>query len=168
MAPFSLNVPLPGRVLGLIDDLQASLPSTTATPRAQPTLVIKRLGDADPDVLTTTLRRHLRGTGPFDLAVTGLDAFERPPTGRGPVVYLIVESRPLRTLHETLCAAFEPAPDIEGAAYVPHVTVARGGGEDVLELLGDHELEPVQWRASELLLWDARDEVPAAHLGLPL
>jgi hypothetical protein len=191
---FSLNVPLPPAVDGIGNQLADSSASLGRI-RTRHTLVCKRFADGDvPDPaelpgvagasnsidtpsppreaalerLCVPLRSHLAPTDPFDLALTSVDAFETPASGAGPVVYLAVESPPLVRLHRRLCAAFGAADGVEGDAYVPHVTLARGTDPTaVRDALGaDLEATPVRWRADALTVYDAQFREVAATLAL--
>jgi len=190
---FSLNVPLPPAVDGIGNQL-AERPTSLGRLRTRHTLVCKRFADGDvpdpaelPDVadaasidtpsppreaalerLCATLRAHLASTDPFDLALTGVDAFETPASGAGSVVYLVVESPPLVRLHRRLCAAFGAADGVEGDAYVPHVTLARGTDPPAVRDALDTDLEatPVRWRADALTVYDAQFREVAATLAL--
>jgi hypothetical protein len=191
---FSLNVPLPPAVDGIGNQLADSSASLGRI-RTRHTLVCKRFADGDvPDPtelpgvagasnsidmpsppreaalkrLCTTLRAHLASTDPFDLALTGVDAFETPASGAGPVVYLAVESPPLVRLHRRLCTAFGAADGVEGDAYVPHVTLARGTDPTAVRDALDTDLEatPVRWRADALTVYDAQFREAAATLTL--
>jgi len=191
---FSLNVPLPPAV----DRLGHQLADSSASPsrlRTRHTLVCKRFADGDvPDPaelpgvagasnstdpppppreaalerLCTTLRAHLASTDPFHLALTGVDAFETPASGAGPVVYLAVESLPLVRLHRRLCATFGAADGVEGDSYVPHVTLARGTDPASVrdELDVDLETTPIRWRVDALSVYDAQFREVAATLAL--
>jgi hypothetical protein len=191
---FSLNVPLPPAVDGIGNQLADSSASLGRI-RTRHTLVCKRFADGDvPDPaelpgvagasnsidtpsppreaalqqLCTTLRAHLASTNPFDLALTGVHAFETPASGAGTVVYLAVESPPLVRLHRRLCAAFGVADGVEGDAYVPHVTLARGTDPLAVRDALDTDLEatPVRWRADALTVYDAQFREVAATLTL--
>ncbi|MUW15132.1 2'-5' RNA ligase family protein [Halorubrum sp. CBA1125] len=182
---FSLNVPLPPAVTDLAGDLHPKLEGFDRV-RERHTLVCKRFGVDDvsdrvadhvadgvggpsadpprppkPDALAAlreALRPLLAGTDPFEVAVTGLDAFESPASGSGPVVYLAVESDVLVRLHRRLCAAYGAIEGIEGDGYVPHVTLARGGDPDAsgeaIDRLVEREFEPIRWRVHALDLYD--------------
>ena len=191
---FSLNVPLPPAVDGIGNQLADSSASLGRI-RTRHTLVCKRFADGDvPDPaevpgvadasdsidtppppreaalkrLCVPLRSHLASTDPFDLALTGVDAFETPASGAGPVVYLAVESPPLVRLHRRLCAAFGAADGVEGNSYVPHVTLARGTDpasvRDALDV--DLETTPIRWRVDALSVYDAQFREVAATLAL--
>lgn len=163
---FSLNVPVPGRLRRLADELAPVLaPLGTVVDR--PTLVLKRLGDRPDPGLEKRARRVLAGAAPFEAAATRLDAFEDPPSGPAPVVYLAIEAPELGRLHADLCEAFEPATGIEADDYVPHVTLARGGDpDDVRRALGT-AVEPVRWRVEALVFYDGRYREPVGRLPLP-
>lgn len=159
---FSLNVPVPDRVARLAAGLAADC--RTATVRTRHSLVLKRLGEGAHRALAARAREALAGTTPFAVRVTGLGAFERPPSGAAPVVYLAVESPALVGVHDRLCRTFEPVPGLEGDAYVPHVTVARGGdARDVL----DADVEPREWTVDRLVVWDGTYDEPIESVSLP-
>lgn len=165
---FSLNVPLPGTARRRIEDLRPYL-SDFETVREEPTLVVKRFGERAPEAyarLEKQVRAAVRGTAPFEVRLDGLDAFEAPAAGPAPVVYLAVESPGLATLHASLVDTFDAVSGIEGEAYVPHVTLARGGDVAALESLEDIPVEPIEWTVTELWLWDDRLGEPAARLSL--
>ena len=165
----SLNVPAPGRVERLAADLHpALLPFSTV--RERHSLVVKRLGEVEPAGLETRVREALAGEPAFEARVAGVGSFEEPAAGPGPVVYLAVESPGLVALHRRLCAEFGPAPGIEGDDYVPHVTLARGGGSEAAAAaarLVAAGVEPVTWTVRELVLYDARVGEPVGRVRLP-
>jgi len=171
---FSLNVPVPGRVRRLAGDLHPDLARFDRI-RERHSLLAKRFDTAlDDDAdslprlrerLRPLLRRH--GAGGIDLRVTGLDHFETPPRGPGPVVYLTVESPDLHALHRRLCDAFGAVDGMEADDYVPHVTLARGGTvADADDLAERRSIDPVAWTAGELLIRDSRYREDAARLPL--
>ncbi|MFC5277542.1 2'-5' RNA ligase family protein [Halorubrum rubrum] len=192
---FSLNVPLPPAVGRLADDLQPKLSGFDRV-RDRHTLVCKRFGvddvtaGAEPapgadaregldgdgapprsvalDRLRDRLRRPLAGTPPFAVEVTGVDAFDSPASGSGPVVYLAVESEGLVRLHRRLCAVFGVVDGIEGDAYVPHVTLARGGGpaSETIDRLRRIGFDPIRWRVHALDLYDPAFREIAATIEL--
>ncbi len=171
---FSLNVPVPGRVRRVAGDLHPELARFDRL-RERHSLLLKRFDtalDDDADSLPR-LRERLRpllsrqGGGGLDLRVTGLDYFETPPHGPGPVVYLTVESADLRALHHRLCGAFGAVTGMEGTEYVPHVTLARGGRiVDAADLADRRAIDPVEWTAGELRIHDSRYREDAARLPL--
>jgi 2'-5' RNA ligase len=154
-------------VATLASDLAGRLPAARARTRGRHTLVVKRLGDGDHAQLSARARDALRGSPTVAARVAGVDLFERPASGPSPVVYLRVESPGLQQLHETLAAAFPPVAGIEGADYVPHVTVARGGNPDRARELVETEVDPIEWTVDELVFWDADREQPGSRLSLP-
>ncbi|QHS18200.1 2'-5' RNA ligase family protein [Halopenitus persicus] len=190
---FSLNVPLPPAVDRLANDRHPDLVAFDRV-RERHTLVCKRFGSGDledvgggldgggggyggdpdrgrrRDRAVTRLRERLRpviaGTDPLDLSITGIDYFEEPARGPGPVVYLRVESDDLDRLHRRLCRAFDPVPGIEGEAYVPHVTLARGGPVDRAEALAESEIDRIEWRARSLTIYDPDFREPAGTVSL--
>ena len=175
---FSLNVPVPGAVKRLASDLQPRLLDFEQV-RDDHTLVVKRfpegeLANGHPEHQLATLQERLRpvisGLPAVEAKVTGVDAFEQPVRGDGPVVYLRVESPGLHRIHRTLTDAFGVVDGLEGDDYTPHVTLARGGSTAAAaaaEQLREQEIEPVTWTVSELVIWDARHRKPAARFGLP-
>jgi len=74
-----------------------------------------------------------------------------------------VESPELHRLHERLCEAFDPVPDMEGEGYVPHVTVARSG--DAAALLDRAPPAPREWTVERLVI-RGRDG-PVETVALP-
>ncbi|RLM56742.1 2'-5' RNA ligase family protein [Halobellus sp. Atlit-31R] len=169
---FSLNVPVPGEVGRLAAELHPELTRFERL-RDRHTLVAKRFDTAlDPDAgslprLRERLRPLLRGCGGIELRVTGLDYFETPARGPGPVVYLAVESPSLHGLHGELCESFGAVAGMEGDAYVPHVTLARGGrNDDADDLVARTEINPIAWTAGELRIWDSRYREAAARIPL--
>ncbi|MFB6172020.1 MAG: 2'-5' RNA ligase family protein [Haloarculaceae archaeon] len=159
---YSLNVPVPDEVSRLAAGL--GLTCQTADVRTRPTLVGKRLGDGAYGPLAREARDVVAGTAPFAARVTSIDAFQDPPNGRAPVVYLTVESPGLDALHDRLCAAFDPVPRMEGEAYDPHVTIARGG--DARDLL-DESIDPISWSVDHLVFWDGAHHEPVESVALP-
>ncbi len=133
-----------------------------ATPRDRHTLVVKRLETTNPTVVARRLRTTLTGTSPLAAAVTSVDIFDDPQTGRGPLAYLRVESPGLETLHETLCETFSPIEGIEGPAYIPHITIARGGDVDQLQ----HRNVDIEWTIDSLVLWSANHNEPVERIAL--
>ncbi len=167
---YSLNVQVPAPVAKLASDLARELPGARARTRDEHTLLIKRLGGQDgfeAERLPSRVREAIAGTAPIQVAVTGVDVFEEPETGTGPVVYLAVESPGLVALHERLCAVFEPVEHLEGEGYVPHVTIARGGELAAARQLAEREVEQVTFEVSELVIWDAKRSVPTTRFSLP-
>ncbi len=165
---YSLNVPPPSAVTRLAGELARELPRARTRQRGQHTLVGKRLGDGDGARLATQIDTELTGVEPFELQVTGIDLFETAPTGSAPVVYLTVESPPLKALHERLCTMFDPVAGLEGDDYTPHVTIARGGELATARRLAEREIEPVRWTADRLSVWDSHRHVSVREFSLPL
>ncbi|WP_123622242.1 2'-5' RNA ligase family protein [Halorubrum sp. CSM-61] len=120
------------------------------------------------DALREDLRPLLAGTDPFPVAVTGIDVFDAPASGSGPVLYLVVESDALVRIHRRLCGAYGAIEGIEGDEYVPHVTVARGGNPEpgVVAGLVGAEFEPIRWRVHALDLYDPEYREVAASIEL--
>ena len=168
---FSLNVPVPGRVERLASDLHPALTSFDSI-RERHSLVVKRFDttlDADADSLPRLrerLRGTLRGVDPFEIRTDGIDAFEVPTKGPGPVVYLAIESPGLFDLHDRLCAEFGTVPKMEGEEYTPHVTLARGGRIDDARALVERDIEAVRWTVDEVRVWDGRYREDAARIPL--
>ena len=136
------------------------------------TLVIKRLpGDEHQTIgpIRERTRSALHGSAPFEVKIDGIGSFEQPVTGPAPVVYFTVESPGLRRLHERLVEEFEAIPGLEGADYVPHITLARGGEIHPQQLteLCNHEIEPLSWSVERLVFWDERQQLPMGDIRLP-
>lgn len=165
---FSLNVPVPGAVSRVAADLEPELVGSGMEVRERHGLLVKRFEGVDSlHRLRSRLREVLVGEPAFEARITGVDAFERPVRGDGPVVYLAVESPGLLALHGRLVDAFGAVEGLEGEGYVPHVTLGRGGRVDTLERLRSTDVEPVTWTVSELAIWDARYGEIVARIGLP-
>jgi hypothetical protein len=165
---YSLNVPVPVRVGALARDLGSNLGSARVRTRGEHTLVAKRLvGDEGYAHLEARAREALRGAPAFEARVTEVGVFEQAASGPSPVVYLAVESPGLERLHERLSETFDPVPDVEGDAYVPHVTVARGASPDLVDRLRDAAFDPVEWSVTELVFWDAERGQQVSTLSLP-
>jgi 2'-5' RNA ligase len=164
---YSLNVPVPGEVERLAAELHPRLLAFDRI-RDRRTLVCKRFeGERSLARLRERLREPLAGAPAFEVRVAGIDYFETPARGPGPVVYLAVESPGLLALHDRLCDAFGAIEGIEGDDYVPHVTLARGGSLDAATDLRTLEIEPVTWTASSVTLWNAKFRESAATIRLP-
>lgn len=164
---YSLNVPVPPAAERLAADLHPQLVAFDRI-RERHSVVCKRFeaDAADYDHLRERLRVALSPTPAFEARVTGIDTFETPTHGPGPVVYLAVESPGLWELHDRLCQVFEPVTRLEGADYTPHVTVARGGSLDAAKrLLGP--VESLEWTVTELQFWDATQKLVAGRVSLP-
>jgi 2'-5' RNA ligase len=167
---YSLNVPVPGAVARLASDLARELPRARERTRDDHTLVVKRLDAGDADAfqrVAARVREALTCQPPFEVAVTGVERFTDPPSGPAPVVYLAVDSPELRGLHTRLTEVVDPVPDLEGEAYVPHVTVARGGDPEAAAALADRAIDPVTWSVEDLVFWDAERGQPAGRVSLP-
>ena len=166
---YSLNVPVPPAVERLAADLHPQLVAFDRI-RDHHTLVGKRFeADEDEyDYLRERLRGALSPTPAFEAQVTGVDAFETPTYGPGPVVYLAVDSPGLQDLHRRLVAAFGAVDDdLEGPAYVPHVTLARGGDATALDGLRNLDIDPITWTVSELHLWSRARRETLWRVSLP-
>ncbi|MDZ5810679.1 2'-5' RNA ligase family protein [Halorubrum sp. AD140] len=176
---FSLNVPIPPAIGDVAADLHPKLSGFDRV-RDRHTLVCKRFGEADVSdeatssrsealaTLREDLRPRLARTDPFEVAVTGVDVFDAPAAGSRPVVYLAVESDGLVRLHRRLCAAYGAIEGIEGDAYVPHVTVARGGSPEpgVVADLVAAAFDPIRWRVHALEVYDPEFREVVATLEL--
>jgi 2'-5' RNA ligase len=159
---YSLNAPVPAEISRLARGLASNC--FDATPRERHTLVVKRLGDGEPRNLASEVRSRIVGTDPFSARVTGVDTFEDPATGRGPVAYLRIESPGIERLHRRLCERFDPAEGIEADDYVPHITVARGG--DAGRLAGT-DLDR-EWTVDALVVWSSEYREPVERIALPV
>lgn len=169
VVPFSLNVPVPGRVKRLAADLEPDLYRFDRV-RQRHTLIVKRFGERTPAeyaTLESRVRRTLSGAPAFEARVAGIDAFEQPVWGPGPVVYLGIESPGLIALHDRLCAAFSTVEEIEGENYTPHVTLARGGSPEMARRLCERGIDPVTWTVEDLALWDGTHKEVVSRVSLP-
>lgn len=172
---FSVNVPVPGVIRRLANDLQPRL-LDFETIRDDHTLVVKRFPDNElasgrPEHQVATLQERLRpvidGLPAVEAKVAEIDSFDQPVRGDGPVVYLRVESPGVHRIHHTLVDTFGEIDALEGDDYTPHITLARGGSTAAAEQLQKQEIEPITWTISELVIWDAKHQRPAARFGLP-
>jgi 2'-5' RNA ligase len=161
---YSCNVPVPPAVSRLARGLATNV--YEAIPRDRHTLVLKRFEDENPRTLTRQVRRALEGTSPFEARTAGIGLFRDPPTGRGPVAYIRIESPALLEIHDTLCSVVDPVEDFEGDDYDPHVTIARGG--DAGRLAGASTGESISWTVDSLIVWAATHDEPARRISLPL
>lgn len=193
---YSVNVPVPWAVERRAAALEPELGPFESI-RDRHTLVVKRLDGRDLDDLhriRERLRPALRGVAPFDLRVTGIDAFDDPPLGTGPVVYLAVEAvgdadrdgaagsdasgeptgsagDPLEAVHDRLVREFGAVSGLEGADYVPHITLARGwtGRGDpsgTVDRLRERDVDPIRWTVDELGIWTREYKEIAARVPL--
>ncbi|GAA0473552.1 2'-5' RNA ligase family protein [Halococcus dombrowskii] len=136
--------------------------------RERHSLVCKRFESEDYAHLSERVRRVLDGTTSIEARVTGIELFEEPVRGPGPVVYLAVASPGLVAIHERLVDTFGAIADLEGEAYVPHITLARGGSVDRAEALRSRTVDPIEWSISELRFYDAIHDERAGTLSLPV
>ena len=168
---FSCNVPIDGAVGERAGEIAHQLPEARARVRGERTLVCKRLGrDVAPHEyheLEARAREAIRGTPAFQARVTGVDCFEAPERGAGPVVYLAVESPELQRLHCRLCDVVDPVAGLEGEAYVPHVTVARGGSLERAREVCAEAFDPITWTVTDLVFWDAERDRAVSRVSLP-
>lgn len=165
---YSLNVPVPGAIAERAWALRSQLLDFEQL-RDELTLVIKRLpveSGIELDSELPSIRDTLSGVDPFPVSLTGIDTFCTPPAGSAPVVYFVVESPAIHSIHERFIQEYGVVPDIEGEAYTPHITLARGGGQstDITAI----ELEPITWTVDRLLVWDSKRSLPAAEFALPV
>jgi len=169
MDVYSVSVPVPGSIERLAEELRPALLGFDAI-RDRHTLVCKRLGDAPAGGvprLREQVRTALAGAPAFEIRISGIDYFEYPTRGEGPVVYFDVESPGLWRLHERLVGAFSAIEELEGEDYSPHITLARGGSVADAERLAARDVEPVTWSVSKLLLWDATYAETVTEFSLP-
>ncbi|WP_380680288.1 2'-5' RNA ligase family protein [Salinigranum sp. GCM10025319] len=167
---FSLNVPVPGSVARVAADLQPVLVDAGVERfRDRHSLVVKRFEEEESlPRLRERLRTALRKEPAFEARVTGVDTFEDPPRGPGPVVYLTVDSPGLVALHGRLVDRFGAIAGLEGDGYTPHVTLGRGGvfdSDTLADLSG--RVDPVTWTVSELAVYDSRYRETVSRLSLP-
>lgn len=171
---FSLNVPVPGEVARRASELYPRLVDFDQQ-RDHHTLVVKRFDEStlpasQPELQLATLQQRLpqllSGTPAFEAAVGELGFFADPARGPGPVVFLTVDSPGLRRLHERLVDAYGAVEGLEGTAYVPHITLARGGSVADAERLAG-EIDAISWTVSQLQLWDSRYREAVSRYSLP-
>ena len=174
---YSLNVPLPGAIYDRLHGLLPHLQGCTQR-RRDPTLVCKRLsatGEAEPPAvghLRTELAPVITAagaalTGGCAVTIAGVGTFETPPSGAAPVLYLAVDSPDLLRLHRALCAQLEPVAGIEGPAYVPHVTVARGCPPASIADATAASVAPLSFHVDALELYDSRYRAAVTRFALP-
>jgi 2'-5' RNA ligase len=164
---YSVNVPVPGRVRELAESLYPELVGFE-TVREEHSCLLKRLGETDHVAqLQHRTHRALEGAPAVEAKITGLDYFADPPLGAAPVVYLAVESPGLERLHADLVETFGAVDGLEGADYVPHGTLARGGDEEAARRLADRDIEPITWTVTELEFWDGTYKLPVSRVRLP-
>ena len=119
----------------------------------EPTLVIKRFERKDLDGhMESEIKFLLENVEPFNVKIGNLKKFDVAVRGSSPVLYLEIKSPGMKALHETLVSAFGCVKGIEGENYIPHITLARGGGKEDINfsvLPGS-----TQWTAKMLEFWD--------------
>ncbi len=168
---YSVNVPVPPAVRRLASELRPALRGfDRVRPARTRTLVLKRLPATDRRTYLQAARdakAALAGTPPFDIRVTGVDVFWDPPRGPAPVAYLSVEGQELQAIHERLLEVFDPVEGLEGADYVPHVTLARGGSAEAVDPLEGREIDPVQVTVDTLELYDSDHAERIESISLP-
>jgi 2'-5' RNA ligase len=166
---YSLNVPVPGRVRQLANDLHPHLAGFDKRPRDH-TLLLKRLDATTPSDrhrVQRQVRDALRGLPPFAVRIDAIDYFEQPTAGTSPVVYLTVDSPGLVDAHDRLAAELGTYQGLGGDDYVPHVTLARDGTVADAEAAADVDIDPVEWTVERLQFYDAHLEEPAGEIRLP-
>lgn len=166
---YSLNVPVPGEVERLAEELRPELFGFDAI-RDRHTLLCKRLGEEPPGGvarLREQVRTALVGAPAFEVRISGIDYFEVPTFGTAPVLYFSVESPGLWRVHRRLVEAFGAVDELEGDDYTPHITLARDGTAADAQRLAELDIEPVTWSVSHLELWDATYKEAVAEFSLP-
>jgi 2'-5' RNA ligase len=163
---FSLNAPVPGTVARLAGDLRARLLAFDRL-RDRHTLVVKRFEERDDAAVRRRLRRAMHPTPAFEARTDGIGVFADPPAGAAPVVYLRVESPGLRDLHDRLVDEFGAIEGLEGEAFVPHVTLARGGSLSDARALAGTPVDDVTWTVSRLVVWDPTYREQVGSVSLP-
>ena len=136
--------------------------------RERPSLVCKRFESDEYDRLYERTRRALAGTPAVRARATTIESFEDPVRGPGPVVYLAIESPGLLAIHERLVEEFGAIAALEGAEYVPHITLARGGSTEQVRELRALDIDPIEWTISELVFYDAVHDERISTVSLPL
>ena len=166
---YSLNVPVPGRVRRLANELHPQLAAFAHRP-SDHTLLCKRLDATTPSErhrIQRQVREALAGLPPFAVRVTGIDYFENPTSGTSPVVYLAVESPGLDEAHDRLVAELGSIDGLGGDDYRPHVTLARDGRLEDAEVAAGVDVDPIEWTVDRLEFYDAHLEEPAGEIRLP-
>lgn len=167
---YSVNAPVPPEVERVARGLEEPLRGFDRVVD-EFTLVVKRLGRRRREDLARaarTIEEVLGGWGLLAARTGSLGIFADPPAGRGPVVYISVESPGLSALHAELLEAVGTVnPDVEGVNYVPHITIARGGNRTELDAVTDLEVRTVDWTIDSLSLFDAKHGQPTRRFSLP-
>lgn len=163
---YSLNVPVPGEVKRFAAKLYPRLTGFERV-RERHSLVVKRFETDDLHRLSKHVRRTLADVPAFEMRTTGIDSFDDPVRGPGPVVYLAVESPEIFDLHNQLVERFGAIADLEGPAYVPHVTLARDGSRQQARRLREYDVSPIEWTVSTVAIYDAVREEIADTVSLP-
>jgi 2'-5' RNA ligase len=173
---YSVNAPVPEGVHEVADDLRPALSGfDRVRERRERTLLLKRLPADDRKELRevwSDAKTALRGAPVVEARVSEVGAFENPPNGSSPVVYLAVESPGIHRIHGMLCEAFDPVPVMEGGDdYDPHVTLARDAdgfrGQRALDSVLGRSVGPVTWTIDELYCFDAEHGERVDTLSLP-
>ncbi|MFW6153301.1 MAG: 2'-5' RNA ligase family protein [Halobacteriota archaeon] len=158
---YSLNAPVPDEAIEVCERYRDRLGRFERV-TTEHSLLVKRFHRRSPgdiERLAVELDDRLAHWSPIPARIDRFDVFVDPPAGRGPVVYLHVESRGLVSLHRDLVDAYGTVvPVIEGDRYVPHVTVARGGERTEIASITGVSFDPIDWTIDELRLWDGRYE----------
>jgi hypothetical protein len=162
-AAYSLNASVPGEGKRLASELFPRLVAFERV-REEHTLLLKRFESAGPNregtelaTLEKRVRSTLVGVSAFEARIAGIDCFEEPIRGPGPVLYFTIESSGLDRVHRQLVAEFGAVAGLEGEAYTPHVTLARGGSiEAARKVMEGVEIDPIEWTVSELRFFDPR------------
>lgn len=168
---YSLNVPVPPAVRDFAEELRPALVGfeRIREPRTH-TLVLKRLPAADRREYLEDERRArgaLTGAPAVEARIAELGVFWEPPNGPGPVLYLAVESPGLIDLHERLVEELDAVAEMEGEAYTPHVTLARGGDRSTIEGLLSRDIDPIRFTVTELAFYDGRHGERIDTISLP-
>jgi 2'-5' RNA ligase len=166
---YSLNVPVPGRVRRLASDLHPNLVAFDSQP-SDHTLLAKRLDASTPSDrhrVQRQVRDALAEYPPFAVRITGINTFQNPTSGPGPVVYLAVESPGLHDVHDRLVDALGSIDGLGGDDYVPHVTLARDGPRDAADAATQVDIDSIEWTVERLEFYDAHLEEPAGEIRLP-
>ncbi len=167
---YSVNVPVPAQITAIATELDEDLAPFDRVIEDH-TLVVKRLGRStrsDLAAVSDRIETVLDGWGPIAARVDGIDVFADPPAGPAPVVYLAVESPGLEVLHVEFAHAFGIVDEaVEGANYVPHVTLARGGNRRAATRMTGVDVNRVDWTVESLVLYDANANQSVTRFSLP-
>ena len=149
---WSLNVSMPQNIVRAIREVALGA-SGWEEICEDPTLVIKRFEKVDVSGhVESEIKLLLESVEPFDIEIGNLERFDVAERGSSPVLYLEVKSPGMKALHEILVDVFGSVKGVEGENYIPHITIARGGGVRDVDFSGFSG--PTIWTAETLEFWN--------------